>query len=225
MTVLGFRTSGVYWTRFRPYMSHAVLLTITIGGTFVILASSQGQVQALGLNRFTPGALTSGLDARNQDLSHSYPIIRSTYGIGTGSGNYPLVLKEEIAPGSHSPKLTPTHNVPLLILAELGIAGFVAWVLLAVGPIVWFVVHVLGGRKQHWHSYLWFSPLAVVFIESLFDFTPWATQDGRVLFVAVVALWAGSLRPIDTPSSRSSSGISETVWQDGQQSPGGGGAV
>ena len=29
-------------------------------------------------------------------------------------------------------------------------------------------------------------------IESLWDFPPWATQDGRVLMVAVLALWVGS---------------------------------
>lgn len=194
VTALGLRSADIRLARIKPYAVHTTLLIIAVGGAFIILASGHGQIQVLGLNRFTPDRVAAGLAVRYEDLSLSYPIIRSASGIGVGSGNYPLALKEEIAPDIESPKLTPVHNVPLLTLAELGVIGLAAWVALASAPVIWFMAIQLKGRKPHWRSYLWFSPLAAVFIESLFDFTPWATQDGRVIFVALVALWAGSIR-------------------------------
>ena len=85
----------------------------------------------------------------------------------------------------------PTHNVFLLNFAELGILGAASWLMIMAAP-VWWLVRLRDYSAPHWHAYLWLGPLAVLFTFSLLEFSPWATQDARLLFPAVLGLWAGA---------------------------------
>lgn len=192
LTLAALRSAKIRLSQLPTLAGHAALVLVIVGGAFVIVTSGNGSTGALELDRFAPDALAAGFATRNADLSLSYPIIGSNAGIGVGAGNYPLALKEEIAGGAVAPKLTPIHNVPVLLLAELGVVGLVAWVVLAAGPAVWATVSLTRGRWLSWRCHLWLAPLSLMLLESTLDFTPWATQDGRVLFIAVVALWAGA---------------------------------
>ena len=145
-----------------------------------------------GLDRFSSSQITTGLEGRGQDLAYSLSIIREALFLGVGAGNYPQELKQNLDPGSLGGIYTPVHNVPLLILAELGILGGVAWALLMLAPLIW----IISRRKEppaDLRSLLWVGPLLVLLFEGLWDFPPWSTQDGRVLMMAVLGLWVGRL--------------------------------
>ena len=145
-----------------------------------------------GLDRFSSSQITTGLEGRGQDLAYSLSIIREALFLGVGAGNYPQELKQNLDPGSLGGIYTPVHNVPLLILAELGILGGVAWALLMLAPLIW----IISRRKEppaDLRSLLWVGPLLVLLFEGLWDFPPWSTQDGRVLMMAVLGLWVGGL--------------------------------
>ena len=112
--------------------------------------------------------------------------------LGVGAGNYPLASRARRAPESVFIGYVPVHNVPLLVTAELGVAAGLAWVLLMVGPLIW----VLSNRSPPlfgFHPLLWLGPLLVLLFVGLWEFTPWATQDGRVLTIGVLGLWAASV--------------------------------
>ncbi len=115
-------------------------------------------------------------------------------------------MKQKLDPSTPGGIYTPVHNVPLLILAELGILGGMAWALLMLAPLIW----IISRRKEpppDLRTLLWVGPLLVLLFEGLWDFPPWATQDGRILMMAVLGLWVGSLgqqarRPGSAPRSR-----------------------
>lgn len=142
--------------------------------------------------RFTTTAVSSGLRGRVADAELALPIIRENPFLGVGAGNYPLALKAKLSPDAFGAAYLPVHNVPLLLYAELGFAGGVASVLLMAAPLVWAFSQ---RRRLHFGFYplVWLGPLLVLLAVSLFDFTPWATQDGRVLMMAVLGLWAGGV--------------------------------
>ena len=133
-----------------------------------------------------------GFQGRVRDWRLSFPIIRENLALGVGAGSYPIALKERLAPDSFAVKWTPVHNVPLTNIAELGVIGGVAWVFLMAGPLIW-VVSRISTRRFELHPLIWVGPLIVLLFEGLLDFPPWATQDGRVVMIAVLGLWAAGI--------------------------------
>ncbi|MFQ6030913.1 MAG: O-antigen ligase family protein, partial [Dehalococcoidia bacterium] len=142
--------------------------------------------------RSKPEEISIGLQSRIDDARLSLPIIKEHFLLGVGAQNYPLALKEQLSPDSHGGIYTPVHNVPLLLLAELGILGIVAWLLIMGSPLVW-LLRSQGKSPVSSYPLVWLGPLLVLLFEGLWDFPPWATQDGRVLMVAILGLWAGGL--------------------------------
>jgi len=140
--------------------------------------------------RFTSEQVSGGLEGRLRDWEVSLPIIRENLALGVGAGNYSLALKEKLAPEAFGPPLVPVHNVPLLLLAELGVAAGAAWLLIMATPLIW-TVPMLRSRHFGFYPLLWLGPLLVLLCDSVFDSYPWAIQDGRVLTMAVLGLWAG----------------------------------
>jgi hypothetical protein len=169
----------------------AALFVVLIGGVFLIAAAVGENSQGLGPVRFTPASIGSGYELRAQDLKLSFPVIRDNLALGVGSGNLPMTLKNRLRPDAISPIFTPTHNVLLLLQSELGIAGAAAWLLIMVAPAIWAFSLLRAGNPANDAALLWLGPVLIVLFESLLDFTPWATQDGRVLLIAVLAMWAG----------------------------------
>ena len=93
----------------------------------------------------------------------------------------------------------PVHSVALLILSELGVFGWAAWAVIMVAPIIWLV---LRRHIQHLEMYplLALGPLLVLLFVGLLEFSPWSTQDNRLLMWAVLGLWAGGM--VTLPSSQ-----------------------
>jgi hypothetical protein len=152
------------------------------------------------IHRLDIMVVSSAVGGRVADWKLTLPIIRENLAWGVGAGNVPLALKERLIPDTYGSFFVPTHNVFLLILAELGVLGGAAWALLAVSPILWIL-----SKRRHGtfgvHSLVWVGPLTVILLVSLAEFSPWATQDARLLFPAVLGLWAGGM---DTEQSAES---------------------
>ena len=190
------------WTTLKRFGVAMVLVVLAEGYTHV--TSPQGipdqpavtSLPSPGMEsvstRFSPSQVSSGLGGRVADAKPALPIIRENLLLGVGAGNYPLARRARLTPESVGIGYVPVHNVPLLATAELGVAGGLAWVLMMVGPLIW----VLSNRSPPrfgFHSLLWLGPLLVLLFVGLWEFTPWATQDGRVLMMAVAGLWAGGI--------------------------------
>jgi len=84
------------------------------------------QVRILGNLRLENKSNTERIDG----LKDAQKIIRNNFFFGVGMGNYTLALKEELYPNEKSYFYQPVHNVFVLILAEIGIFGFIAFLYL-----------------------------------------------------------------------------------------------
>ena len=179
----------------------AAVLFLAVGSQF---AANLGIAERLGIarlpstgfklmsDRFAAPASSTGLQGRFEDWQLSYPMIRDNLTKGVGAGSHPAALRQRLAPDSFGWRWTPVHNVPITATAELGVAGGLAWLLLMAAPFIWALRQIRKSKFEH-HALLWTAPLLIVFVESLFEFTPFSTQDGRVLAVAVLGLWAGGV--------------------------------
>lgn len=175
--------------------SPQIVQAITYLGASAIGAPAENtrtSTSNLGLSRFTSPQISSGFGSRIRDIQYSIPILQEHAIFGVGAGNYPIALRASINPNSIGGIYTPIHNVPLLITAELGIVGSVAWAIIMLAPVIW-VIRQRGKYADDAGSVLWLGGLILLLSVSLLDFPPWASQDGRVIFWALLGLWAGSM--------------------------------
>ncbi len=173
----------------------AIAITIMVGLAFVGLVAAQ-QIErtqgAFEFRRFTPRYVVDGIGYRMTDYELSYPIIRDNLARGVGAGIYPQALKESMPADRRTITTTPVHSVFLLNLAELGLVGGIAWGVVVASPAVWLARNRRRFRFEIL-SIISIGPLLVIMAESFVDFTPLATQDGRVLMWGLLGLWAGTL--------------------------------
>lgn len=150
-------------------------------------------------SRYSKESLSAMAWGRMDDFRLAMPIIADHFWLGIGASNFPLELKKRLSPGAVGPSITPVHNVALLLWAELGIAGASCWLLIMAAPVIWAWSRARVARVEL-HELMWLGPLLVLFFISLAEFSPWATQDGRVLMMALLAMWAGG---VNRPSHQS----------------------
>ena len=176
------------------------ILLVIISASFLHLATpsdklSEGsglRASSSVITRLTIENLWGGLKTRVGDYELSMPIIRDNPILGVGAGDYPFALKTRVSPDRVGGIFVPIHNVPMLIVAELGVVGGAAWTLVMIAPVVW-AVSSRSLPRFGFLSLVWLGPLVVVLFVSLLDFPPWATQDGRVLLWAMLGLWEGGI--------------------------------
>ena len=143
-------------------------------------------------NRIYPDVISRGITGRVSDWELNGPVIRKHWVLGVGAGNAPVALKENYFPDRSGSFFVPPHNVLLLVWTELGVLGGAAWGLIMVAPLVWLISNRLGNRIEP-DALLWLGPLVVILLVSLLEFSPWATQDARLLMPAILGLWAGRI--------------------------------
>ena len=156
-------------------------------------------------SRYSQESILLRVTLTGRDFRRTLPVIRENLWLGVGAANLPYVLKqrvnssfESVTPVSFTPvsftpvPFTPVHNVPLLLFAELGILGGGAWLMIMSAPLIWIHSrrHAVGIDM---HELLWLGAVLPLLFIGFFDFTPWATQDGRVLMMAALGLWAGAV--------------------------------
>ncbi len=108
-----------------------------------------------------------------RQLIENYPLL------GVGIGNYTLAVHNEINSNLQSWDYQPVHNIYLLILAELGVIGFVFVTLLFCYLVILFFK--LIKEKNFSHPLLFFTTLFLSII-GLFDHYLWTLYFGIILF-------------------------------------------
>lgn len=190
VTLAGWWSQSISARRSLSLIADAMLLVIVLGGVAFILTPSVERRFTL----FSPAEYLNSQSvsygSRFDDYSLATPIIKENLLAGVGAGNYPHELTSRVAPNAFSPKVVPVHNVSILIQAELGLIGSAAWTVLFLSPLL-LLLFKRDRKRRVGRSLVWLGPLVIVMTETLVDFTPWATQDGRLLFIAVIAMWAG----------------------------------
>ena len=136
--------------------------------------------------------VSRGLQSRTKDWDLAYPVIRDNVALGVGAGNFPTALKNRLNPDTPDGLWVPIHNVFLLNLAELGVLGAASWLVIMAAPMLWLLT-LKKRTLPRSEAWVWLGPLIVLLTVSLVEFSPWATQDARLLFPAVLGLWAGAV--------------------------------
>ena len=93
-------------------------------------------------------------------------------------------------------QLQYVHNVPLMLAAEVGVPGGLAWVWLWIAPLV-----LLVKRRYHLtHPEIGALVMSVfaVGIIALWDSYPWSLESGRLLSIMLFGLLVGSLQQLET---------------------------
>lgn len=110
--------------------------------------------------------------------------------LGVGVGNFSIA---GIAGIGLATLPQPVHNVPLLLLAELGPLGGGLWLWLTLLPPLWTARRIFQGRASLWETGLAAGLLALVIID-LFDFYSWGWQQGRLWRWLWLALWVNAMQ-------------------------------
>ncbi|MDP2692998.1 MAG: O-antigen ligase family protein [bacterium] len=117
---------------------------------------------------------------RMQGYSESLDIIQNNALLGVGISNYTFAVRN-IDKNRNIWEYQPVHNVPLLILAEIGIIGL----LLLFGVFLFYIKFF--GKNTSVNTLFWLFPLTPFL---LFDHFFWSSYIGILLFGAFVALVA-----------------------------------
>jgi O-antigen ligase len=145
--------------------------------------------------RFSPGSSpqeTRSITEREALVEAAWSLIRLSPLTGIGAGNFaaaslPLVSAADAAP-------QPVHNMPLLLIAELGPAGGVLWAWLMVLPLGLALHRLRRDQLTLWGLGLTASLIAFGVID-LFDYYAWGWAQGRALRWLYWGLWGAEMAP------------------------------
>ncbi len=118
----------------------------------------------------------SWLSAQAEEMIQTSPVI------GVGVGSFLLELAKQAPRGA---PIEPVHNLPLLIAAELGLAGLALALFLCAA----LAIKMLQSKAPE--SILAGALIAGLGIISLFDHYLWTVAPGRIMLGLALGLWAG----------------------------------
>lgn len=155
----------------RPLLLGALLLT-----PFLVIRRD------LFLARLTPSSSANearSLDERAVLNQAARDLIAQAPWRGVGAANFSLAVNPRFQFETNL-RSQPAHNLPLLLTAELGIAGGLLWLWLMVAPLLLAWQRYRTGRLTLWALALTAALLALA-ITDLFDFYSWGWPQGRLL--------------------------------------------
>lgn len=130
------------------------------------------------------------LDERLVLTAIALEIIRRHPLTGIGAGNFSPVSAEFI--GDHPAYLPqPVHNVPLLVMAELGPIGAGLWGWLTLAPVI-LTWRAYRSRQANLRLIAYTAGLLVLATVNLFDFYTWGWPQGRLLQWTFLGLWSAT---------------------------------
>jgi len=107
--------------------------------------------------------------------------------LGVGANCYPLALGRVVSLAKYAPYGAPVvHNIFLLAGAELGLVGALILIVLFLGPIV--CLHRLQVSQAEVGAAIGLLACAIL---GLTDFSEWASPGFRVVWISLLAIWAG----------------------------------
>ncbi len=158
-------------------------LATTAGGAVLIVLVAGGLLAGQLSSRLHPAATPTearSLNERAELIAVALEIIADSPFTGVGAGNFPLAMLD----GDRAALPQPVHNVPLLLAAEVGIAGGFLWILLWLTPGL--------ALERQWPSVqMWAVTLAGAWfawgIIGLWDSYPWALNVGPFFGATLLA--------------------------------------
>lgn len=139
------------------------------------------------------------LSSRARQLQIAWREIQRAPLTGLGAANAPIVTWLD-TPESERVWL-PVHNVPLLVLEELGLLGLALWLAMTIASIAITWHHARTHVASVWEL-LWLAALSGLAAISLWDYYPWGSAEGRALWMATWGLWLSALMTHVSTASR-----------------------
>jgi len=165
-------------------------LAVTLGGAAVIGLVAAGVLGRQAASRFRPSATVAesrSLRERGELIDLAFSLIAERPLDGVGAGNFVLAARRAERPM----EAQPVHNVPLLLAAEVSVLGAGLWYWLWLAP-------GLALRSRAEDGAPWSAVLTAAWfawgIIALWDYYPWALNDGRLLGVTSLGLMAGTVK-------------------------------
>lgn len=144
---------------------------LVIAAIFAVIFWEPVETRISGEERLETKSTAERLDY----FGEAWQLIKAHPFFGVGLGNYTLAIHNEINPNLQSWGYQPVHNIYILILAELGIVGFLFW-------LVAIIFIIKESAITHY-------PLLVTLLTiGLFDHYLWTFYFGVLLFWLVFSL-------------------------------------
>ncbi len=178
--------------RWRRYGRPLLALGVTGGALLGGLAFSQ---RALIFNRALPAANRFETRAVNErvalnQIALELASLSPLTGVGAGAE---VIAAIPLAAEMEGVTPQPAHNVPLLLLAELGPVGSLLWLGLMLLPGVWTAVYLHRQSHPLTPAQLWLLGLTAALVAAavidLFDYYMWGWAQGRLLRWVLWGLW------------------------------------
>ncbi|PIZ55779.1 hypothetical protein COY25_00275 [Candidatus Uhrbacteria bacterium CG_4_10_14_0_2_um_filter_41_7] len=168
--------------------SYAKRLVGPAVGFMVVLALLITLFSSAILSRFSGvSPVESHAISERLDQYRDFPeVIGSSWLLGYGLGNYTLAIHEAF-PNRQWFEYQPVHNVPLLVVGEIGILGlFILIALVITATLINFK------RFSHIDAVFAFMTASLILTITFFDHYIWTSWSGQTLAVFVLALLARS---------------------------------
>ncbi|MBI5933685.1 MAG: O-antigen ligase family protein [Chloroflexi bacterium] len=156
---------------------------IVIGVIIATFALTLFPLRAQTLSRVSSASTTElAVTGRFWLIEHGLKMTSERPFTGVGIGSFIILLAKR--EGQYN-FVEPVHNIPLLALTELGLAGFLllAWVAIEIGRRIY--------RMQQPNAILISAVLAGIGIIALLDHYFWTLAPGRIMLSLAVGLWLG----------------------------------
>lgn len=164
-------------------------LGITLAGAALIVLVCGVALARPFQSRLHPAAVAAerrSLSERAEMIGVAQDLIWRRPLLGVGAGNFPLAMR-----GAGTPVAPQyVHNLPLLLAAELGIAGGVLWLWLWLAPIG--LLRLRWPGADQWLMVLSGAWLALGVV-GLWDSYPWALPSGLLLTMLLFGLLSRAL--------------------------------
>ncbi|MCS6845657.1 MAG: O-antigen ligase family protein [Caldilineales bacterium] len=173
-----------------PWRRGALALAVVAG--VAALAAALGPLLAARLLDLGSEIEARSLNERQRDLALALHLFRLHPLTGVGLGRYLAEARSVI------PQARVVHNVPMLVAAELGLAGLALWAWLTLAPLA---AAAVAWRRGRFASAAAAAPWLAVVVLGMFQSVPWITSSWRtaILMGLVMAAWSLALEKETRP--------------------------
>lgn len=148
----------LYYLFYKKHYRQVIKVISSLALLAVILVSVYSQLFFSRLDASNRLELKS-INERQEQLIEAKTIIKDNLYFGVGIGNYSLALKDYY-PDKNIYELQPVHNGFLLLMAEIGIFGFISFLVFFI-----YLFAIAYSRKQVLYISLWLALLIIMLAE------------------------------------------------------------
>ena len=149
---------ALYYLFYKKYYRQVIKVSLSLILFAVILISIYSQLFFSRLDTSNRLEVKS-ISERQEQVIEAKTIIKDNLYFGVGMGNYSLALKDYY-PNKDIYELQPVHNSFLLLTAEIGIFGFISFLLFFI-----YLFAIAFNRKQVLYISLWLALLLIMLAE------------------------------------------------------------